>query len=149
MLTNKFEIKSEDEFDVICNFVFVLPIQFDILNKVTNNEDDYLVDEVTNSELMCYYVMSSGITEEENVVFKNTNKDMNKHIKSLLVLDKVDEVGVNKVLVDDGAAVNLMPHFLLKKIGNMDTYLTPHNMVLSYYEGNTSKALGVAWMTLM
>ena len=36
-----------------------------------------------------------------------------------------------------------MPYSLLKKICNYDTDLRPHNMVLSNYEGKTSKALGV------
>lgn len=36
-----------------------------------------------------------------------------------------------------------MPHSLLKKIGNYDTDLRPHNIVFSNYEGKTSKALGV------
>lgn len=35
MLTNDFEIESDDEFDIICNFVFILPIELDIMNEVS------------------------------------------------------------------------------------------------------------------
>lgn len=46
-------------------------------------------------------------------------------------------------MVDGGETINLMPYFLLKKIGKYDTNMRPHNMVMSNYEGKTNKALGV------
>lgn len=48
---------------------------------------------------------------------------------------KVDNYSVNKVLVDSGASVNLMPHSLLSKTGKFYTDLKPYSMVLSNYEG--------------
>lgn len=50
---------------------------------------------------------------------------------------------VNKILIDGGATVNLMPHFLLEKIGKFNTNLRPQNMVLSNYKGNTCQTMGV------
>lgn len=79
--------------------------------------------------------MNNGCVEEENVSFERTDKDMKNHFKPLFVKAKVDEVGVNKMLVDGGAIVNLMPHILLKKIGKFNTDLRPHNMVLSNHKG--------------
>lgn len=43
MLTNDFEIESDDEFDIRCN-VYVLPIKFDIVTEVTDDGDDYLIE---------------------------------------------------------------------------------------------------------
>jgi len=54
----------------------------------------------------------------------------------------VDEVNVNKVLVDCGAAVNLMPQSLLKRTGKIDKDLNLHNVILSNYEGKTGYSLG-------
>ncbi|WP_338309929.1 hypothetical protein, partial [Bradyrhizobium sp. TM233] len=68
---------------------------------------------------------------------------MKKHLKSLFVWARIEGVGVNKVLVDGGAAINLMPKFLLKKIGKSVEDLQPHNMMLTDYEGKTSKSLGM------
>ncbi|XP_050916744.1 uncharacterized protein LOC127131899 [Lathyrus oleraceus] len=68
---------------------------------------------------------------------------MQNHLKPLYIRAKVGHVGVNKVLVDGGAAVNLMPQFMLKKIGMFDTDVKPHNMVLSNYEGKIGQTLGV------
>ena len=48
---------------------------------------------------------------------------MNSHSRPLFIKPKVDNFGVNKVLVDSGGVVNLMPYSLLRKIGKFDTDL--------------------------
>lgn len=55
---------------------------------------------------------------------------------------------MNKILVDGGAVVNLMPHFLLVKIGKFDIDLRHHNMVFSNYEGKTGQTTGVIQMDI-
>jgi hypothetical protein len=55
---------------------------------------------------------------------------MKSHLKPLFIQVKVDDTRVNKVLVDNGAAVNLMPPSLLKRIGKCDADLKPHNIFL-------------------
>lgn len=62
---------------------------------------------------------------------------------------KVDDFGVNKVLVDRGTTINLMPHSLLRKIGKFDTDLIPYNMVLSNYEDKTDHSLGAIQVDLV
>lgn len=49
---------------------------------------------------------------------------MKSHLKPLFIKAKVDNHGVNKVLVDSGALVNLMTHSPLTKIGKFDTDLS-------------------------
>jgi len=56
---------------------------------------------------------------------------MKRHLKPLFIKAKINNIGVNKVLVDGGATVNLLPQFLLKKIGLPYSDLKPHNVVLS------------------
>ena len=41
---------------------------------------------------------------------------MKSHLKPLLIRAKVEGVTINKVLVDCGATVNIMPHHILTKI---------------------------------
>jgi len=60
----------------------------------------------------------------------------------------VDEIGVNKVLVDGGAAVNLMPQSLLKMIGKTNKGLKPHNVIMSNYEGKVGHSLGALQVNL-
>jgi len=71
------------------------------------------------------------------------------HIKPLFIQAKINGVGVNKVLVDGGATVNLLPQSLLNKIGLVDSDLKPHNVVLTNYEEMTGKSLGVVEVELI
>jgi len=54
----------------------------------------------------------------------------------------VDEIGINKVLVHGGVAVNLMHQSLLNRIGKTDKDLKPHKLILSNYKGKASQSLG-------
>ena len=67
---------------------------------------------------------------------------MRSYLKPLFIQAKVDEIGVNKVLVDGGSAVNLMPQSLLKRIGKTDKDLKPHNVIMLKYEGKAGHSLG-------
>jgi len=60
----------------------------------------------------------------------------------------MDEIGINKVSVDGGVAVNLMPQSLLKRIGKTDKDLKPHNVILSNYEGKAGHSLGALQVSL-
>lgn len=92
---------------------------------------------------VCYYVMNSGCVEEKNSFFERPEEWMKNHLKPLFIIGKVANVGGNKILVDGGAAVNLMSHYMLKRIGKDDTDTKPHNMVLSNYEGKVGTRMRV------
>jgi hypothetical protein len=65
---------------------------------------------------MCYYVTNYGRIEEQQAMFEKPNGFMKKYLKPLFIQERVENIGVNKVSVDGGAAVNLMPQSLLKKL---------------------------------
>src|ERR1044072_6222904 len=88
-----------------------------------------------------FYVMNEGKVIE--AVFKMPDEEMNRHLKHLYMWAKVEDVGINKVLIDGGAAINLMVSILLSKLGKSTSDLKPHNMVLPDFGGKISKALGV------
>lgn len=142
MVTSNFDSGSEDDFDVICNIVSVLPRECDCIIEVTE-----LVDcgeeEKAKHKPMCNFMMNNGCIEEKNAFFERPGEGMKSHLKPLFIRDKVDNTIVNKILVYGGIAFNLMPHFLLRKIGKYDTDMRPHNMVLSNYEANTGHTMGV------
>jgi hypothetical protein len=58
-------------------------------------------------------------------------------------------VGVNRVLVDGGATVNLLPQSFLGKIELVDSDLKPHNVILINYEGTTGNSLGAVEVDLI
>lgn len=70
--------------------------------------------EMVKHKPVCYYVLNNDAVEEQNALFKRPHQGMQNHLKPLYIRVKVEHVGVNKVLVDGGAAVNLMPQFMLK-----------------------------------
>jgi hypothetical protein len=52
------------------------------------------------------------------------------------------------MLVDGGAAVNLMPYTMLHKIGKSDEDLTQTDMMLVDFEGNVSSSQGAICVEL-
>jgi hypothetical protein len=135
-------LDDEDDFDVLVNVVLILPIEYDVPSEVTDEEDDFEGSEMANHKPVCYYVMGNGCVEEQQAVFEKPHEGMKNHLKPLFTRAKVNNVGVNKVLIYGGAVVNLMPHSLLRKIDKFNTDLHTHNIVLSNYEGKTGHSMG-------
>lgn len=92
---------------------------------------------------VCYYVMNNGCMEEKNVFFKRPDEAMKSQLKPLFITGKIEDVPINKILVDCDTTVNLMPHHMLRKIGKYDIDAKPHNMVISNYEGKVCSTFGV------
>jgi len=57
---------------------------------------------------MCYYVTNYGCVYEQKAMFERPNGFMKSHLKPLFIQAKVDDILVNKMLVDGSATVNLM-----------------------------------------
>lgn len=137
-----------EDFIVNCDIVSVLPAEFDVVSEVSETEEDFVSTEEDKDKPLCYYIMNSGVVEEQQAMFERPTPGMMYHLKPLFIQAKVDGVAVNKVFIDGGAVVNLMPLTLLKKMGKGEEDLRPHNMVLSNYEGKTSSILGVIQVEL-
>ncbi|WJX26814.1 hypothetical protein P8452_15690 [Trifolium repens] len=135
-------LDDEPDFDVLVNVISILPADYDVESEVNEVEDDLVAAEMANHKLVCYYVMGNGCVEEQNAVFEKPDLGMKNHLKALFIRAKVNGVGVNRILVDGGAVVNIMPHFMLKKLGLFETDLHTHNVVLANYEGKIGHALG-------
>src|SRR3954468_12696481 len=97
---------------------------------------------------VCYYVRNNGAFEQQNEFFERLDQGMRNHLKPLYIRAKIENVGINKVLVNGGATVNLMPQYMLKRICMFDTDIKPHNMVLFNYEGKIGHTLGVIQVKL-
>ena len=82
-------------------------------------------------------------------MFERPNYHMQHHLKPLFIQAEINDVGINMVLVDGGAAINLFPHCLLRKIGLSETDLKPHNVVLCNYEGKSGSSLGAVEVNLV
>ena len=65
-----------------------------------------------------------------------------RHLKALYVKCFVDGKPMNKMLVDGGASVNLMPYTTFHKLSKRPGDLMETNMMLKDFGGNTSKTRG-------
>ena len=97
---------------------------------------------------MCCYVTNYGCGDQHKAIFEKPNGSMKGHLKPFFIPYKVGYIGVSKVLVDGGAAVNLLPQSLLNKIGKCGTNLKPHYIVLSNYEGKAGFSFGALQVNL-
>ena len=100
---------------MIC-VVSILPIEYDVALEVTEDEEDFTKEMVVHKP-MCYYVMNNGCVDGHQAMFERPDYHMKSHLKPLFIQAKINNIGVKKVLVECGAAVDLLPQSLLKKIG--------------------------------
>jgi hypothetical protein len=77
------------------------------------------------------------------VVFKKPQAKNYKHLKALYLKGYINGQPVNKMLVDTGAAVNIMPYSVLRRLGRSTGDLIKTNVTLSDFNGQTSEAQGV------
>ncbi|CAN1335917.1 hypothetical protein LINPERPRIM_LOCUS36943 [Linum perenne] len=109
-------------------------------------------DSLPNEEVIMSVVASKGksIMEEESsdipnhlVVFKELEPNMLRHLRPLYIKARLDEVLVSKVLDDNGAAVNVMPTRMLKKLGKNIGDLIPTEVFVTSFNGGSTSAKGI------
>lgn len=147
LLTNNFDSGSEASLDILVGVVSVMRREFDRITKVEDN-DSITEREMAAHKLVCYYMMDNDCVEEKTAFFERPSEAMKSHLKPLFITGKVEDVPVNKILVDCGATVNLMPHSMPRKIGKYDTDAKPHNMVLTNYEDKVGSTMGAIQVEL-
>jgi hypothetical protein len=76
-------------------------------------------------------------------------KESINHLKPLFVLGHINGIPIDKMLVDGGVSVNLMPYSLYRKLGKLDNELVKTNMTRSGIGTDSSiKAKGVTSLEL-
>ena len=80
--------------------------------------------------------------------FEKPEDEKRKYLKVLLLKGFVDGKPITKMLVDGGAAVNIMPYAMLSKHGKSNEDLTMTSMMLKDFEGVVSPAVGALCVDL-
>jgi hypothetical protein len=75
-------------------------------------------------------------------------EESSQHLKPLYVRGHIDGKPISRMLVDGGAAVNLMPYSVFRKLGRKDDELVTTNLTLNGVGGNLMEARGVVSMEL-
>jgi hypothetical protein len=77
------------------------------------------------------------------VIFEKPWAKSYKHLKALYLKGYINGQPVYKMVVDMGAAVNIMPYSVLRRLGRSTGDLIKTNVTLSDFNGQTSEAQGV------
>ena len=81
-------------------------------------------------------------------MFENPSDDERQHLKALFVNGRVDRQPMSKIFIDGGAAINIMPYTVYRKLGKGDLDLTKTDMMLKDFEGNVSAVKGAICVEL-
>jgi hypothetical protein len=125
---------------VDCNMVYILPREFmslEILELEENEDREKTRDEIQKAQRATLVLL---VTENEGfeagkIVFEKPSKQMTQHLKPLYIKAHMNGRLVNKVLMDNGAAVNILPYKILRKLAKTEEYLIPSDMAVNGFTG--------------
>jgi len=111
------------------NMVFMLPMEF--LAPSSDDEELDFSDQIAHLAL-----------DPMTAIFEKPADNERQHLKALFVKERVDGQPMTKILVDGGAAINIMSYVVYRKLGKGDQDLTKTDMMLKDFEGNVSPIKG-------
>ena len=110
---------------------FLLPSEF----KAPADQEVYSdFDELEYEEIVAKFIVI------QPAIFDNPVK--HRHLKALYIKGFVNGKLMNKILVDEGASVNLMPYITFRKLGKGPGDLIETNIMLKDFGDNASKTGG-------
>jgi len=77
------------------------------------------------------------------IIFEKPEEKSYKHLKGLYLKGLIDGKPVNRMLVDTGAAVNLMPYSVLRRLGRSAADLIKTKFMLNDFNDQPTEAKGV------
>lgn len=140
-----------------CNMIMAIPQRFQAkpnqpdnlagdLEDLTEPAVQIAIVETQAKPLRSIEVIKS--VDGEKVVLRKPEDKLIKHLRPLYVKAFLDGVSVEKVLVDNGAIVNILPSKTLKAIGKSVDDLLPTEVNISNFFGGSSEARGVVTLQL-
>ncbi|MCH93373.1 hypothetical protein A2U01_0014322 [Trifolium medium] len=102
-------------------------------DHVTDNFNTGFPDEIEEiSQVAMISVLPAEYTDQSFALLDKPADQMRSHLKPLFIKAEINEdFKVNKVLIDGGAAVNLMPESFLPKIDKTEKDLMDHNIEIT------------------
>ncbi|KAL2531786.1 Uncharacterized protein Adt_05137 [Abeliophyllum distichum] len=82
------------------------------------------------------------IEAAEKVVFRRPTVRLTKHLRPLYVKALVNSIPVAKVLIDNGAAINIITSRMIKKLAKIESDLIPTKVILTSFNGGATSAKG-------
>ena len=85
---------------------------------------------------------------EESVIFRSPTYDLTRRLKPLYMKIHINGKSINKVLIDNGAIVNILPFKLMKVWNKTEADLIPTEVTVGNFEGGCSPIRGVISLQL-
>ena len=76
-------------------------------------------------------------------MFEKPSKQIIQHLKPLYIKIHMNGRPVNKVLVNNGVAVNILPYKMLNKLAKTEKDWTPSNMTVNGFTGEPNITKGI------
>ena len=116
LLSENFNTGFDDDLEAILGANFVgmvtlLPAEFEKKTQALGNSEDCF-DVFPGQE--CFFF---GSDEDESVLFERPDEVMRSHLRPLHIKIDIDGKLINRVLVNGGATINLLPEAMLAKFG--------------------------------
>jgi len=106
------------------NMVFVLPSEF----------------QAPQSKELAFAQLDLG---PQPIIFEKPKEKSYKHLKGLYLKGLIDGKLVNRMLVDTGTAINLMPYSVLRRLGRSTADLIKTNVMLNDFNSQPTEVKGV------
>ena len=94
--------------------------------------------------------MEAKLAQTQNMTF--ADKDLllgnKKHNRPLLMLGEIDDLVINRIMIDGGSAINLLPLRTLKRIGYSAGDLSQSNVIIHGFNQSGQEALGTISLVL-
>ena len=142
LLIENFETGFDDDLEAILGadfigMVTILPAEFGDVTEL-ENQDDNRFDVFPRQE--CLFLDEDS---NDNMLFERPNEVMKAHLLPPHIKANISGKMVNCVLVDRGAAINLLPESMLIKFGKIVDQLIKSNIVVTDFIGKISISKGM------
>ncbi|GKV15581.1 hypothetical protein SLEP1_g26361 [Rubroshorea leprosula] len=153
-LKAKFDVsdKAEISSDVICFgeffvnlscLVITLPLVFQareqpesaVYHQTDLTEEEEVIEIPAKED--------GGMDSADKIIFEKPEKRMTRHIRPLYIHAHLDGMPINRVLVDNGAAANVLPTCILHKIGKSLGDLMETEVTISDFTGGVNRSRGI------
>ena len=82
------------------------------------------------------------------IIFEKPSKRMSQYLKPLFIKVHMDGIPINRVLVDNGAIVNILPSGMLKNINKIEADLIRLDVLVSGFASKFTKTRGIILVEL-
>ncbi|CAL2257099.1 unnamed protein product [Prunus armeniaca] len=156
--TEAFGAELEDllRADLGINMVFILPEKFWVVEGQKSTLDG---DVFSQESFECRLAEAEEMPEQQTgnprtegathklatgqLCFPKPTKEMANHLRPLFITANFGGVPIPKTMVDGGAAINLLPHRMLSKMGRTEKDLIPTRLTVTNFAGGITKTLGI------